>query len=154
VNMLTGDPNDHPTDDGLNIPTFDGGGFDDRGLHRMKLVANGETVRLYVDGVFGLETPFPFADGLTLGFGAYVGAATDIVKGYFDNALITGGSAPALKARRQGANVVISWTGTGVLESSDSLRPTAWQNVVPAPVGNSITVPASSANTRFYRLRQ
>ena len=155
VNTMTGDPaTDHPTDDGINITAFDGGGYDDSGLHRMKLEANGQTVKLYLDGAFGLEVPFPFSDGLTVGFGAYVGAATDVVKANFDNALLTGNAGSYLRASRQGANVVISWSGAGVLESTTALQPSSWQSVVPPPVGNTLTVPIAGSAGKFYRLRQ
>jgi hypothetical protein len=113
-------------------------------------------VRLYLDNVFGTEVSFPFSQGLTFGFGAYVGAATDIVRGYFDDALISGGSAPVggrLSAGTQGANVVISWTGTGVLQFTDSLSPLNWQDVTPAPTGNSLTVTPGTQGSRYYRLR-
>jgi hypothetical protein len=119
-------------------------------------VANGSTVRLYLDDVFGAEVPFPFAQGLTFGFGAYVGAATDIVRGYFDDARITGGSAPVggrLSAGPQGASIGISWTGTGVLQFTDSLSPVNWQDVTPPPTGNSLTVTPTPGGNRFYRLR-
>jgi hypothetical protein len=83
--------------------------------------------------------------------------AGNVVRGYFDNARITGGSAPIqipskLTAAMQSGNVVISWTGDGVLQSTDSLSPANWQNVTPAPAGKSVTV--APAGSRFYRLRQ
>ena len=113
-------------------------------------------MRLYLDDVFGTEVAFPFSQGLTFGFGAYVGAANDIVRGYFDDARITGGSAPVggrLSAGTQGANIVISWTGTGVLQSTDSLAPANWQDVTPPPTGSSVTVTPTPGANRFYRLR-
>jgi len=151
---------DNPTNEGINIPAFDGGTFDNQSNHRMKLVANGAVVRLYLDGVFGAEVPFPFGSNLTVGFGAYVAAANDIVRGYFDNAVITGGASAFVPVGTLNApqlvngSVVISWTGGGVLESSDSLSAPAWTTVTPAPVGNTISVPASQAASKFYRLRQ
>ena len=148
---------DNPTDAGVNIAVLDAARFNDQKNHRMKIVANGATVKLFLDDVFGVEVPFPFTKGLTFGFGAYVSAANDVVRGYFDNASITGGvgSTPPgrFTAAVQGANLVISWTGEGVLQSTDSLSPTNWQNVTPAPAGKSVTVALQGAS-RFYRLRQ
>ena len=155
-NRMIGQPDDNPGVIGTDILPFAQTIFDDRRRHRAKMIANGSTVKLYLDDVFGTEVPFPFAQGLTFGFGAYVGAATDIVRGYFDDARITGGSAPVggrLSAGVQGANIVISWTGTGVLQFTDSLSPVNWQDVIPAPTGNSLTVTPTPAGNSYYRLR-
>jgi hypothetical protein len=156
-NKVTGQADDNPIDAGVNIDAFDAARFNDLKNHRMKLVANGATVKLYLDNVFGAEVPFPFSQGLTFGLGAYVSAATDTVRGYFDNALITGGVGATppgrLTVTDQGANIVISWTGEGILQFTDSLLPLNWQDVTPAPTGKSHTVTAQTGN-RFYRLRQ
>src|SRR5262245_44952786 len=153
-NKMTGQANDNPTDAGINIDAFDAAQFNDLKNHRMKMVANGSTVKLYLDGVFGVEVPFAASTGLTFGFGAYVQAATDVVRGYFDNALITGGTGTApgrLTASAQGTNVVISWTGDGTLQSSPSLSPPSWSDVTPAPTGKTLNV--TPVGTRLYRLR-
>jgi len=155
-NRMIGQPGDNPAVIGTDILPFAQTRFDDRRRHRAKMVANGSTVRLYLDDVFGTEVPFPFSQGLTFGFGAYVGAATDIVRGYFDDAKITGGSAPVggrLSAGTQGANIVISWTSTGVLQFTGSLSPTNWQDVTPAPTGNTLTVTPTPGGNGYYRLR-
>ena len=159
-NQFTGQPNDNPLDDGVDIPAFNGGRFDDQGKHFMRLVANGSTVKLYLDGVFGAEVPFPYSSGFTFGFGAYVQAATDVVTGYFDNVRILGGEGAApvparLTAAIQGANIVIAWTGTGTLEESDTVAPGNWRAVTPAPAGNTHTVANSSnVGAKFFRIRQ
>ena len=106
--------------------------------------------------MFGAEVSFPFGQELTFGFGAYVDDTGNIVRGYFDNARITGGSAPVggrLSAATQGADIVISWTGTGVLQFTDSLTPLNWQDVNPPPTGSSVTVTPGTQGNRFYRLR-
>jgi len=156
-NRMIGAADDNPTDAGINIDAFDGPQFNDQKNHRMKMVANGSSVKLFVDDVLGAEVAFPFSQGLTFGFGAYVQQAGNVVRGYFDNARITGGSAPIqipskLTAAMQSGNVIISWTGDGVLQSTDSLSPANWQNVTPAPAGKSVTV--APTRSRFYRLRQ
>jgi hypothetical protein len=115
---------------------------------------------LYLDGVLGAEVPFPYGSDLSFGFGAYVAAANDIVRGYFDNAVITGGASAFVPVgsfnptQLVNGNIVISWSGGGVLESSDSLTSPVWSTVTPAPVGNTLSVPAATAGNRFYRLRQ
>jgi formate-dependent nitrite reductase cytochrome c552 subunit len=58
-------------------------------------------------------------------------------------------SLPILTADLQGTNVVISWTGTGTLQSAGSLTD-LWQDVPGAT--NPLVIPA--VNHRFYRLRQ
>ena len=156
-NKMNGQADDDAVGAGVNIPAFEGGTFDDRGRHRMKLVANGATVKLFVDGIFGAEVPFAFSTGLSFGFGAYVDETANVVRGEFDNALITGGATavpPKLSVSQQGENIVITWTGSGVLESNGALGSTGWTDVSPAPVGNSLTLPPESqGQVQFYRLR-
>ncbi|MCC7376010.1 MAG: hypothetical protein IT581_15235 [Verrucomicrobiales bacterium] len=158
-NKQTGQADDNPTGDGINVVAFDGGNFDDRAKHRIKIVANGATVKLYVDGVFGVEVAFPFSQGLSFGFGAYADEATNATRGFFDNVTLTGGSAPVqvrptLTATRQGANLVVSWTGTGTLQEADAVgNASAWRDVSPAPTGNTYTTTTSAA-AKFYRVRQ
>jgi hypothetical protein len=144
---------------GVAIPAFNAARFNDQGNHRLRIVVNGETARLYLDGVFGAEVAFPFANNLVFGFGTYVLAATDEVTGIFDNAAVltaveTLGTLTA--SREANGNVVISWQGTGTLQSNSTIHnPAGWSSVTPAPTGNSITIPAAELNQqRFYRLAQ
>ncbi|MBX3732344.1 MAG: hypothetical protein KF791_07085 [Verrucomicrobiae bacterium] len=144
-NKVTGGADDDATGAGVNIAAFDGGQFDNRGNHRMKLVANGASVKLYLNDLFGAEVPFPFSTGLSFGFGAYADETGNVVRGVFDNARVLGGedtsAPPQVTATLQGENVVITWTGEGVLEETDALgTPTAWRPVTPAPPGNTYTV--------------
>jgi hypothetical protein len=73
--------------------------------------------------------------------------------GYDMTVSVVGTTPGRLTAAVQGADVVISWTGDGALQQTDSLTPPNWQNVTPAPTGKSITVPAAGTS-RYYRLRQ
>ena len=101
---MPGEDDNEETGNGINIPSFDGGSFDNRGDHRLKMVLNGSTVKLFLDGVFGTEVDFPFANNLSFGFGSYaddVGPPTEEgeirgnqTSGFFDNAQILGGSVP------------------------------------------------------------
>ncbi len=154
-NKATGAADDDLVGVGVNIGAFDAAAFNDRGKHRMKLVANGATVKLYLDDILGAEVPFPFASGLTFGFGAYVDEAGNVVTGKFDNARILGGedvSVPdELTALLQGGNVVVTWVGTGRLQQSSALGAgAAWADVTPPPTGNTYTTPAN-ASPKFYR---
>ncbi len=155
-NKRTGQDDDTPTNEGLNIPAFDGGTFDNRGLHRLKMVANGTKVALYVDDVFGVDVPFPFSQGLTFGFGTYVDETGNVALGTFDNARILGDkdTVSKLSATAQGGNLVVTWTGTGTLQSASALgSPTTWTDVTPAPAGNTYSTPLSDAG-RYFRIRQ
>ncbi|MCC6233129.1 MAG: hypothetical protein IT580_10835 [Verrucomicrobiales bacterium] len=155
-NKRTGQDNDNPTNEGLNIPAFDGGNFDNRGQHRLKMVANGTKVSLYVDGVFGVDVPFPYAQGLSFGFGTYVDETANVAMGTFDNARILGekDTVSRLTATAQGGNLVITWTGSGTLQSAAALgSPTTWVDVTPAPAGNTYTTTTATAS-RFFRVRQ
>lgn len=85
VNSKLGLTTDNPTGGGANIALFDGLPYDDGGLHHIKLVANGTTVRIFLDGVLGTEVPFPLTSGIMAGFGAYTRASGDSVSAKFDN---------------------------------------------------------------------
>ncbi|MDC0267748.1 hypothetical protein OAK97_00400 [bacterium] len=139
-NRIPGDTDNEETGSGVNIPSFDGGTFDNRGDHRMKIVLNGSTAKLFLDDVFGAEVPFPASDGITLGFGAY---ADDIgppdpeteesrgnqTTGFFDNAEITGGSVPYVAQGNisgfavQDGNLVIEWEGNHLMEAASVTGP-------------------------------
>jgi hypothetical protein len=154
-----GQAGDNPTGAGVALQPFAPANFNDRGKHRVKMVANGSTVKLYLDDVLGGEVPFPLTQGIAFGFGSYVLAANDIVIGTFDNAKITGGVALSqdlgrITVLRQGNNAVISWTGDGVLQAANSLTaPITWVDVTPAPTGKSYTTTPSQSQ-RYFRLRK
>lgn len=133
----------------------------DLGNHHLKVQVNGVEAKLYVDGVFGAAVPFPFTSGIQFGLGAYVNYANSFgstVSGYFDNATVTtyptGTKLGSLAiAKQTNGDVVISWTGSGTLQSSSALP--AWSDVTPAPTGTSYTIPAASlTGQKFFRLRQ
>ncbi len=123
-NRFPGEDDNEESGNGVNIPAFDGGSFDNRGDHRMKIVLDGSTAKLFLDDVFGTEVDFPFGDNLTLGFGSYaddVGPPTEEgeirgnqTTGVFDNALILGGSVPFEPAPVPGLPPV---GGDGAIES-------------------------------------
>jgi hypothetical protein len=158
-NVVTGQGSDTPLPAvGTVIPAFTPPAFNDQGNHHMKVEANGSTVTLFLDGVYGASVPFPFGTNVTFGIGTYVAAATDIVNGFFDNVVISSatGAAPglgSLTATAQGnGKVVISWTGPGTLQSTTAVTG-SWLDVSPPPTGTSYTVTASGQQ-QFFRLRQ
>ena len=76
---------DTPTGGGPNIAAFDQ--FDNEtggGLNRMKVVANGQTVQLYLNDIFGVEVRFPYS-ALVFHVGSYARANNDIAHTIFDN---------------------------------------------------------------------
>jgi len=133
---------------GINVPAFDGPKFDNSGNHRIKVVLNGSTAKLFLDDIFGTEVEFPYADNLQFGFGSYadnVGGADpetgevpgNQTLGWYDNAVITGGSVPfepgpvptlppaggggdaAISAFSvDGNNLIIEWSGSSLLQSA------------------------------------
>jgi hypothetical protein len=155
-NRRIGQTGDNPTGVSTAIAAFNDSIYRDFGLHRMKVVADGRTARLYLDGVFGIELAFPFSSGLR--FGIMVGgrAETDQITADFDNALITGSNKPltpvTLKAAVQNGNVVITWTGSGVLQQSDSV-PGTWTDITSA-TSPYVVQSANLAPKKFYRVRQ
>lgn len=157
-----GQPTDNPvTAAGISIPAFAEARFNDRGEHRMRAVANGSTVKLYLDGVLGAEVPFPVAEGIVFGFGTYVMAATDVALGIFDDAKVYGAESggtggPTLSVAKQAnGDIILSWDAPGMLQSSETLVPGSWNNVTPAPTGTTYTIPAASQGAhRFFRVVQ
>lgn len=151
---------------GTYIPAFSAARHTDQGNHRMRIVVNGATAKLFLDGVLGVEVPFPFSEDLVFGFGTYANftdnnttsGAGNPIDVYWDNALIQGfpdqPTGTTLSVARQGANIVITWTGTGTLQSTESLVTGQWTDVTPAPTGNTFTVAPGSKAQTFYRIRQ
>ena len=157
-----GGANDVPVSgNGISIPAFGAAQFNNRGLHKMRAVANGQTVKLYLDGTLGAEVNFPVSEGIVFGFGTYVQAATDVAVGTFDDANIygSGGGGPGISltaSKAANGDVTISWSAPGKLQSRDKLDPgVAWIDVTPAPAGTSYTIPRASQQAyRFYRVVQ
>nr|MBP7933372.1 hypothetical protein [Phycisphaerae bacterium] len=92
-NKRVGDADDNPTGSGTNITAFDAPEFNDGGNHQMMVIADGETARLYLDGVLGAEVHFPLSNPIMFEVGAYARAVGDTVVGQFDNVQILGSSA-------------------------------------------------------------
>src|SRR5437667_421713 len=67
-----------------DIHAFNDPSFDDGGLHHMKLVADGKTVKLYLDNQLGTEVKFPFTT-VVLEFGSYARADNDTADTTWDN---------------------------------------------------------------------
>src|SRR6185503_16043964 len=73
---------DVPTGSGTDIAAFNA--FEEGGLHRMKMTADGKTVKLYLDDIFGAEVKFPFTK-VVIQFGSYARANNDTADTTWDN---------------------------------------------------------------------
>jgi hypothetical protein len=83
-NRKIGENGDVPTGSGTDIALFNGAAYDDGGLHRMSMVADGKTVKLLLDGVQGAEVKFPFTR-VIFEFGSYARANNDTAFTVWDN---------------------------------------------------------------------
>jgi len=148
-----------PDTSGTFITAYDGAAYADYKNHQMRAVANGSTVKLYLDDVLGTEVAFPFSTGLVFGIGSYANYANNFgntVRGFWDDAVVQGfPPSSQLSIARSGGNVVITWTGSGTLQSADALgTTTTWTDVTPPPTGSTYTItPAAMGVQKFYRLR-
>lgn len=88
INSTTGTGS--PTGAPANIAAFDCCGFPDQGNNRIRVVADGSKVSVFLDGVKGMDVPFPFSENLIFGFATYGWETNDDVTGVFDNALVLG----------------------------------------------------------------
>jgi hypothetical protein len=157
-NVVTGQSTGSPLPGvGQVVQAFTPPAFNDQGNHHIKVEANGSDVKLYLDGIYGATVPFP-STNVVFGIGTYVAAATDVVSGYFDNVVVSSSNGtPAtlgpLTATQQGGKVVITWTGSGTLQSATAVSG-PWTDVTPPPTGNSYSVAPTAQAQEFYRLRQ
>lgn len=155
-NRGIGQAGDNATGGGANIPAFDDAAFNDGGLHRIKIVANGSTVALYVDGVYGTEVAFPFSQGIQFAVCVLGRAEGDSIVADFDNVAISGSRIslePAkLNIARQADGLAITWTGTGTLQEAASVLGT-WTDVNGASSPYTVTK-ANATGTKFYRVIQ
>jgi hypothetical protein len=160
----TGDNSATNANSGTYIPEFNAPKYTDQKNHRMRMVVTGTTAKLYLDGVFGTEVPFPFSTGLTFGFGAYVNfgnSGNNTVRGFYDNATVLGfppappSIGPLKAVKDTTGNVVISWTTSGTLQFADAISaPVSWKDVTPAPTGKSYTVTPAPGKQQYFRLIQ
>ncbi len=83
-NRRIGQAGDNPTGSGTNIDAFDA--LDESlGSHRMKMVANGATVQLFLDDQLGAEVDFPLIENIIFEFGVYARAVGDEAIAAFDD---------------------------------------------------------------------
>jgi hypothetical protein len=113
---------------GVYMAAFNAANYLDQKNHHMKAVANGSTVKFYLDGIFGAEVSFPFAQGIRFGFGSYANVGNAVgttTRGFFDNAVIH--NYPALPAElgpltvsQSGGKITVTWA-SGTLQTAPSV---------------------------------
>jgi len=86
---------DKPTGGGIQMPALNAL-FADRGQHIVTLVADGQTVEVYVDDVLGATLNCPVAEGSQFGFGLYTRQVPDTASAYFMSTKIYGSDNPAV----------------------------------------------------------
>lgn len=145
--MLIGNPDTSGTYVGL----FGSAQYLDQKNHRIRMVVNGTSAKLYLDGVLGTEVAFPYGGDLEFGFGAYANFTNsqgNIVNAFWDNAAVQGFPAqpdrPTLAMSVQGGKITLTYTGT--LQESADLK--VWTNTTGATSPFSAQ-PAGGA--KFYR---
>jgi hypothetical protein len=150
-NRRIGQADDNPTGASSRLTSLNDARFNDKGKHRLKLVADGAAVDFFVDGTLGGKVPFPFSEGIVFEFGAYAQLTGDSVVGQFDNVLLSGNASTEtvgpLAIAMQGGKVVLSWAGPGNLEQTASL-PGSWT----ALPGSSPYTVTNLVTQKFYRL--
>jgi hypothetical protein len=162
-NVAIGSTNDTPLPGGgVVLPSLGSAVLNDLGNHHIRLEVNGAVVQVFVDGIYGGSAPFPFSSGIRFGFGSfanYSNGAGNVVRGYYDNAIVSGpgssgGTLGSLAVTKQAnGTVVISWSGLGTLQSANALGG-AWTDVSPPPTGTSYTVTPAAGAKQFFRLHQ
>ena len=163
-NRKIGEDGDVPTGSGTDIGAFNGGTFDDGGLHHMKMVADGKTVKLFLDDQFGTEVKFPF-NNVVFEFGSYARANNDTGDTTFDNLKITATGAstfsPTVLSLRPGqlsSDLTLRIPPGLNAQSPVTVRVVSSDPTIAVPEGGvagtlNVTFPAGGANTRTFKAR-
>lgn len=147
-NRKIGLADDSATGNGIDIPAFDYLPFEDGGLHRMKMVADGATVKLFLDGLMGVDVPFPVSDGIVFEFGAYTRAPDDMVTAIFDNLCIYSDNAAAEPCVAGSPSLIsgtVGGTATVTIRVSAHLTATKPVTVTVTSADPRVATPASGA---------
>ena len=158
-NRLANLPGDNAIGNGTDIAAFDT--KEDGANHRMEIVANGSTVRLYLDGVAGPEVAFPVTSGIQFEVASYVRAAnadpalSDSVTTVFDNAKVERITALGTYTLNNGATVnsveMTSQPDRVVLRTS-ALSPGTSYTLTAAGVTDLVNNPTATQNIAVNQL--
>ena len=170
-NRKIGAAGDNPTGSGAAIPAFSGATFTDLGLHTIKAVVNGQSVKLYLDDVFGAEVAFPFSQGIVFEIGSYARAVNDVASSTFANASITAAQTTMFTGKngiiQNTAQVLMGQTSTNISVKIPTgqnatqpfvVRVTSSNPAIAAPVGAvgdtlTLTFPAAGPTIQEVPIR-
>src|SRR4029079_6568790 len=140
------------------------GPFLDNALHKMKAVADGQTVKLYLDDVFGVQVPFPFNQQV-YAIGSLARANNDIADTTFDNFVVqtvgleafAPGSVSLLSGQTV-SNVVVRIPAGANSSKAVSVRVTSDTPGVAIPVGAvngtaTVTFPVGGTNQQALSIQ-
>jgi len=163
-NRKIGEDGDAPTGSGIDIALFNGAAFDDGGLHQMGMVADGKTVKLFLDGQEGVEVKFPFSP-VVFEFGAYARANNDTAATTWDNLVIeTAGGATfdpksvSVRLAQNSGDVTVKIPSGLNSQSAVQMRVVSSDPAIAEPLGGTagslvLTFPAGGANTQTFKVR-
>ncbi len=170
-NRMIGATGDNPNGTGAAVPALDQAPYNDMGDHIIKAVVNGQTVKLYVDDVFGAEVAFPFTTGIVFEIASYARAVNDTVGSMFGPVSVT--AAQTVMFSDAGGNIEnTAQLLAGATSTNIFVRIPAGQNAtqpftvtvttsdptVAAPVGAvgdtlTVTFPAGGSNIQAVPLK-
>jgi hypothetical protein len=113
--------------------------------HRMKLVADGEGVDVYLDGVHGGRFPFAVSSGLHVELGAYTRAIDDQVTAVFDNLRVEN-LLPCIAVDNLDVSLNQGETSTITVTIPRLLNATANATVTVTSANPSVAIPQGAAN--------
>src|SRR5262245_27799810 len=163
-NRKIGETGDVPTGGGTDIAAFNGGTFDNGGLHKMSVVADGKTVKLFLDGIQGAEVKFPFSP-VIFEFGSYARNTNDTADTTWDNLKIetAGGAtfsptAVSVRVGQLGPPVTVRIPQGLNSQIPIQVRVVSSDATIAVPEGGTggtlnLTFPAGGANTQGFRVR-
>jgi len=96
VNKQTGESSDVSSGVGPGLEKLNNGILNDRREHEVKLVANGKTVAIYVDDVYGGEVNFAVSEDIHFGIAVYARAVGDTTASTFKGPITVTGFADPL----------------------------------------------------------
>ncbi len=119
----------------------------DQGNHRLKLVANGSTVEVFLDGKSGGTFPFPVTSGIRFEVGAYGRDVLnpDYVEGVFDNVRIEN-TMPCMALAPQNISVVQGDTSASVKLTIPKLLNASSTTVTLTSSAPGVAVPEGAVN--------
>ena len=119
-NKQTGAADDRPTDTAIAIEAFRG--FEVGGVRTVELVADGQNVEVYLDGVYGITLDFPVSSGIHLGLGVYARMEEDSTVSRFGGVQIykiqSAPEPPVITVQPQSVSTMEGFSATFTVEAT------------------------------------